>query len=178
MSVLASSVLNLQKFSLPFRRAYLLLVLIALAQSARTADDFSKQHARSSPAWLRDAVVYEIFPRNFSAEGNFNRITARLEDLEQLGANIVWLMPIHPIGEQMRKGHFGSPYAIRDYCAINPDYGTEEDLKRLVAGAHQRDMKVIIDVVANHTAWDSVMMKTPEFYKQDPSGKIMPPATI
>ena len=131
--------------------------------------------ARSSPQWVRDGVVYEIFPRNFSAEGNFNGITARLDDLKNLGVNILWLMPIHPLGEKLRKGTLGSPYAVRDYYAINPDYGTEADLKRLVAEAHQRGLKVIIDIVANHTAWDSVLMQHPEFYKQDASGKIIPP---
>ena len=92
-----------------------------------------------------------------------------------MGVNIVWLMPIHPLGEKMRKGTLGSPYAVRDYYAINPDYGTEDDLKHLVAEAHKRDMKVILDVVANHTAWDNVMMEHPEFYKQDASGKVIPP---
>jgi glycosidase len=124
---------------------------------------------------VRDGVVYEIFPRNFSSEGNFNGITARLDELKDLGVTILWLMPIHPQGEKMRKGTLGSPYAVRDYYAINPDYGTEADLKRLVSEAHQRGLKVIIDVVANHTAWDSVLMQHPEFYKQDASGKIIPP---
>ncbi len=131
--------------------------------------------ARPVPTWLRQGVVYEIFPRNFSREGNFNGITVRLDELKDLGANILWLMPIHPLGEKMRKGTLGSPYAVRDYYAINPDYGTEADFKRLVAEAHKRGLKVIIDVVANHTAWDSVMMAHPEFYKQDSSGKIIPP---
>jgi len=108
-------------------------------------------------------VVYEIFPRNFSAEGNFNGITAHLNELKDLGLNILWLMPINHIGEKMRKGTVGSPYAVRDYYAINPDYGTEADLKRLVAEAHKRDLKVILDVVANHTAWDSVLMEHPEY---------------
>jgi len=124
---------------------------------------------------LREGVIYEIFPRNFSPEGNFNGITARLDELKDLGVNILWLMPIHPIGQKMRKGTIGSPYAVRDYYAINPDYGTEADLKRLVSEAHKRALKVIIDIVANHTAWDSVMMQHPEFYKQDASGKIIPP---
>ena len=139
------------------------------------AEDFSNQHARSSPAWLREGVVYEIFPRNFSAQGNFNGITARLDELKDLGVNILWLMPIHPVGEKMKKGTLGSPYAVRDFYAINPDYGTEADLKRLVSEAHRRGMRVIIDIVANHTAWDSVMMQWPEFYKQNTEGKIIPP---
>ena len=151
---------------------------LALAVLAATLANLSAQPAkaaRPSPQWVRDGVVYEIFPRNFSAEGNFNGITARLDELKDLGVNILWLMPIHPLGEKMRKGTLGSPYAIRDYYAINPDYGTEADLKRLVSEAHQRGLKVIIDVVANHTAWDSVLMQHPEFYKQDASGKIIPP---
>ena len=131
--------------------------------------------ATATPQWVRDGVVYEIFSRNFSAEGNFNGITARLDELKDLGVNILWLMPIHPLGEKMRKGTIGSPYAVRDYYAINPDYGTDADLKRLVSEAHQRGLKVIIDVVANHTAWDSVLMQHPEFYKQDATGKIIPP---
>ena len=79
-------------------------------------------------------------------------------------------MPIHPIGEKFRKGEFGSPYSIRDYYAIDPNYGTVDDFKQLVAGAHQRGMKVIMDLVANHTAWDSVMMTHTDFYKQDAEG--------
>ena len=131
--------------------------------------------AVSSPQWLRQGTIYEIFPRDFSPEGNFNGITARLDDLKDLGVNILWLMPINPPGEKLRKGTLGSPYAVRDYYAINPDYGTEADLKRLISEAHQRGLKVIIDIVANHTAWDSVLMQHPEFYKHDASGKIMPP---
>lgn len=152
-----------------------LLLGLLFGAASSPADDLSRQTARPVPAWLREGVVYEVFPRNFSPEGNFNGVTARLDELKELGVNIVWLMPIHPLGEKMRKGTLGSPYAVKDYYAINPDYGTEADLKRLVAEAHQRGMKVIIDLVANHTAWDSVMMQHPEFYKQDAAGKIIPP---
>lgn len=139
------------------------------------ARDFAKEPARPSPAWVRDGVIYEIFPRDFSAAGNFNGVTARLDELKDLGVNVLWLMPIHPVGQLKRKGSVGSPYAVRDYYAINPDYGTKEDLRRLVAEAHQRGMKVIIDIVANHTSWDSVMMKQPEFYTHDREGHIIPP---
>ncbi len=160
--------------SLPYRFPALSLT-VALAAAALSSLAADLPSARTSPAWLREGAVYEVFPRNFSAEGNFNGITARLDELKAMGVNIIWLMPIHPLGEKMRKGTIGSPYAVRDYFAINPDYGTEADLKKLIAEAHKRDMKVIIDVVANHTAWDSVMMEHPEFYKQDASGKIIPP---
>jgi len=148
---------------------------IGFAGDVRAAEDFSKRNARSSPAWLRDAVVYEINPRSFSPEGTFNAITARLDELQELGVNILWLMPIHPIGAKMKKGAIGSPYAVRDYYAIDPSYGSEADLKRLVFEAHKRGMKVLLDIVANHTAWDSVLMEHPEFYKQDKDGKIIPP---
>ncbi len=145
------------------------------AASPTRGDELSQQNARPVPAWLREGVVYEIFPRNFSPEGNFKGISRRLDELKELGVDILWLMPIHPLGEKMRKGTLGSPYAVRDYYAINPDYGTADDLKELVAGAHKRGLRVIIDIVANHTAWDSVLMAHPEFYKQDGSGKITPP---
>jgi cyclomaltodextrinase len=128
-----------------------------------------------TPDWLRQSVVYEIFPRNFSAEGNFNGITARLDELKDLGVNILWLMPIHPTGEKMKKGSLGSPYSVKDYFAIHPDYGTTNDFKRLVSEAHARGLKVIIDVVAGHTAWDSVLMDRPQFYRKDAGGKIVPP---
>jgi glycosidase len=131
--------------------------------------------ARHSPEWLRDGVIYEVNTRTFSAAGNFRGVTEQLPRLKELGVNILWLMPVHPVGRERSKGTLGSPYAVRDYFAINPDYGTAEDLRRLVTEAHRGGFKVIIDIVANHTAWDSVMMKTPAFYKHDAAGKIISP---
>jgi pullulanase/glycogen debranching enzyme len=152
-----------------------LALFISTATLELFAGDLSTQSARRAPQWLQDGVIYEVFPRDFSGNGDFNGITARLDELKDLGVNVLWLMPIHPIGEKMRKGTMGSPYAVRDYYAINPAYGTEADLKHLVAEAHQRELKVILDIVANHTAWDSVLMQHPEFYKQDANGRIIPP---
>ena len=146
--------------------------IISAQQPAR---DFSKENARPSQDWVRDAVIYEIFPRQYSATGDFNGITKDLDRLKALGVDVLWLMPIHPIGQAKRKGTIGSPYAIKDYYAINPDYGTATDLKRLVTESHRRGMKVIIDIVANHTSWDSVMMKTPAFYSRNAQGQIVPP---
>lgn len=150
-------------------------ILLPSARAQQQGRDFSREQARPSPDWVRDAVIYEIFPRNFSREGNFNAITAQLDRLKELGITILWLMPIHPIGQEKKKGSVGSPYAARDYYAINPDYGTREDLQRLVRETHSRGMKIILDVVVNHTAWDSVLMKTPEFYTRDSTGRILPP---
>jgi cyclomaltodextrinase / maltogenic alpha-amylase / neopullulanase len=148
------------------------LATIAAQQSSR---DVAHETARRSPDWLRNGVIYEINPRTFSAAGNFDGITDRLDDLRNLGVTILWLMPIHPIGQLKKKGTLGSPYAVRDYKAINPDYGSKDDLHRLVTEAHRRGLKVIIDIVANHTAWDSVMMQTPDFYRRDSSGQIVSP---
>jgi glycosidase len=137
--------------------------------------DVSGANARTSPDWLRTGTIYEIFPRDFSPAGNIEGVTAKLDELHNLGVTILWTMPIHPIGEKFRKGDFGSPYSIRDYYAVDPNYGTLEDYKKFVAAAHARGMKVIMDLVANHTAWDSVMMTNKNFYKQDASGHVIPP---
>ena len=142
---------------------------------SRDGRDWSREAARAVPDWVRDAVVYEVFPRAFSPEGNLAGVTSRLDHVRDLGATVVWLMPIHPIGLEKRKGTYGSPYSIRDFHAVNPDYGTPEDLKRLVSEAHARGLKVILDVVANHTSWDSVMMATPELYVRDAQGRVQPP---
>ena len=148
---------------------------LCLLWSGRAAD-LSTATARPAPAWLSGAVIYEVYPRAFSAEGNFNGITARLGELHDLGVDVLWLMPIHPIGALERKGSYGSPYAVRDYLAINPDYGSPEDLQRLVTAAHGQKMRVILDVVLNHSAWDNrLMTEHPEFYKHDEHGKIIPP---
>jgi cyclomaltodextrinase len=158
--------------------SFVLLAWMALAASplSRAADADPRPAARSSPEWLRDAVVYEVFPRAFSNEGNFKGVVAQLDRLKDLGVNVLWLMPIHPTGKLKAKGTLGSPYAVRDYDAVNPEYGSGEDLKNLVAAAHKRGMKVFIDIVINHTAWDSVLLeKHPDWYTHDASGRIVPP---
>jgi glycosidase len=153
----------------------LLTISLGCRESSAQQPDVSKLAARPAREWVRDGVIYQIFPRQFSAEGNIKGITAQLDRLKDLGVNILWLMPIHPIGQEKKKGTIGSPYAVRDYYGINPDYGTKEDLKRLISESHRRGMKVIIDIVANHTAWDSVLMKHPDWYKHDAKGNITYP---
>lgn len=127
--------------------------------------------AVSTPKEYRNLVMYSIFVRNFSAEGNFEGVRRELERIKALGVDIIWLMPIHPIGEKARKGSLGSPYAISDYRAINPEFGTLEDFKRLVDDIHAHGMKCIIDVVYNHTSPDSWLAANhPEWFYHKPDG--------
>src|SRR5215204_3767776 len=161
--------------NLVFSSLLISIFLAVLVFPQQPARDFSKETARTSPDWVKDAVIYEIFPRAFSQKGDFNSITADLDRLKNLGVTVLWLMPVHPVGKLKAKGTIGSPYAVKDYYAINPDYGTADDLKRLIGEAHKRGLKVIIDIVANHTSWDSVMMKTRNFYTQNAQGEIIPP---
>jgi cyclomaltodextrinase len=158
-------------------RALALVAVLGLTLFGNAADrDVSGERARTVPPWLRESVIYEIYPRAFSSSGDFNGITAKLDELKDLGVNILWLMPIHPIGEKLKKGTLGSPYAIQDYYAINPEFGSTNDFRRLVKEAHTRGLRVILDLVANHTAWDNVLVaQHPEFYKQDANGKVIPP---
>ena len=130
----------------------------------------------SHPAWSRDAAIYEVNLRQYSPGGTFAEFAARLPRLKAMGVRILWLMPIHPIGVVNRKGTLGSYYSVRDYLAVNPEYGTIDDLKSLVSQAHQLGMYVIIDWVANHTAWDNPLTREhPDWYTRDASGNFAPP---
>lgn len=127
------------------------------------------------PEWSRDAVIYQINQRHFTPEGTFAAAQAHLPRLRDLGVDILWLMPINPIGEVRRKGGLGSPYAVQDYLAVNPEFGTVEDLRAFVAAAHDLGLKVIVDWVANHTAWDHVLVQEhPEWYVRDWRGDFVP----
>ncbi|MEJ0089506.1 MAG: alpha-amylase family glycosyl hydrolase [Limisphaerales bacterium] len=156
-------------------KLHLILAVTLFMPGLVQAADAAKLPARTSPAWLRDGVIYEIFPRDFSAAGDLKGVTAKLDQLKDLGVTVLWIMPIHPIGEKCRKGDYGSPYSIRDYYAVDPNYGTLDDFKSLVTEAHKRNLKVVMDLVANHTSWDSVMMTNKDFYKQDESGNVISP---
>ena len=121
---------------------------------------------------LHNQIMYSIFVRNHTPEGTFRAVIPDLPRIRSLGTDIVWLMPIHPIGVQCRTGTMGSPYANQDYRAVNPDYGTLDDLKALVEAIHGQGMRVIIDVVYNHTSPDSVLWRThPEFFYKRSDGR-------
>lgn len=131
--------------------------------------------ARDTELTYRNCMMYSVFLRQFSQDGDFVDLEEELDRLEELGVNIIWLMPIHPIGEEKRKGTLGSPYAIRDYRAINPEYGSLVDFLRLIENIHDRGMKCIIDVVYNHTSPDSIMANThPEWFYHNEQGKLAP----
>jgi len=134
------------------------------------------QTALGQPDWVRRGTIYEINVRQFSAEGKFTAVTAQLPRLEALGVDILWLMPIHPIGELHRKGPLGSYYAAKDYLGVNPEFGTEQELRDLIAGAHARGMKVILDWVPNHVSPDNPLTQThPHFFWRDEKGNLTPP---
>lgn len=120
------------------------------------------------PEWARSAVLYECNVRQFSPEGNFEGVRRQLSRLKELGIDVLWIMPIHPIGLERRKqnpGDEGSPYSVQDYYRVNPDFGTEADLKKLVSEAHALGLRVILDWVPNHTSWDSDWKKKhPEYF--------------
>lgn len=134
-----------------------------------------KRYNVLQPQWSSHAVIYQVNTRQFSKKGNFDGVREGLAHIKSLGADIVWLMPIHPIGEKNRKGELGSPYAVKDYLAVNPEFGTEKDFKALVDEAHRLSLKIIIDWVPNHSAWDNPLVdQYPEWYAKDYKGDFRP----
>lgn len=128
--------------------------------------------APETPIDVRSLVIYQVFPRNYGPHGTFADVTEDVGRIAALGADVLYLLPIHPIGVEGRKGSAGSPYAIRDFRSINPDLGTDEDFDALVAAAHSAGLQVMIDVVFNHTSKDSVLVtEHPEFFHRDDEGK-------
>lgn len=127
------------------------------------------------PEWTRDAVLYEMNLRQFTREGTFAAAERELPRLRALGIDIVWLMPVHPIGAKNRKGTLGSPYSVRDFRAVNPEFGTLDDMKRFVARAHDLGLRVIIDWVANHSSWDNPLVREhPDWYARNWKGEHHP----
>jgi glycosidase len=145
-----------------------------LAASLILATLFSAAHADPKhPAWSRSANVYEVNLRQYSKEGTLNAFAASLPRLKAMGVDIIWLMPIHPIGQKNHKGTLGSYYAVKDYTAVNPDYGSIDDLRKLVKQAHALGMHVILDWVGNHTAWDNPWLEQhPDWFKKNAQGDI------
>ena len=129
--------------------------------------------ARNTDLNLRGQVIYSIYVRNHSEEGTFKAVEKDLERIKNLGTDIIWFMPIHPIGVKNKKGDLGCPYAIKNYREVNPEYGTLEDFKSCVDKIHDLGMKCIIDVVYNHTSPDSWLVENhPEYFYKKPDGNL------
>ncbi|MEO6174647.1 MAG: alpha-amylase family glycosyl hydrolase [Flavobacterium circumlabens] len=127
----------------------------------------------------QDAIIYQVNIRAFSQAGTLKGVQDRLSQIQELGANVIYLMPVYPVGKVKASGELGSPYAVQDYKAVNPDFGTLQDLQVLVEEAHKKNMAVVLDWVANHTAWDNPWItQHPNWYQKDGDGNIIiPPGT-
>ncbi len=136
----------------------------------------STQPSHRYPDWAKNAVIYEINVRQHTIDGKFTSLIKDLPRLKQMGVDILWLMPLHPIGEMNRKGPLGSYYSVKNYEELNPEFGTKSDFLLFMKAAHEQGFKVIIDWVANHTAWDNVwMMEHPDWYQKGQDGKYVSP---
>ncbi|MFN0032327.1 MAG: alpha-amylase family glycosyl hydrolase [Flavobacteriales bacterium] len=131
------------------------------------------------PEWSKNANIYEVNIRQHTPEGTFAAFEKDIPRLKEMGVDILWLMPVHPIGVVNRKQNensLGSHYSVQDYVAVNPKYGSLDEFKQLVNTAHNNGMRIILDWVANHSAFDNGWTKThPEYYLLDKEGKIQPP---
>ncbi|MCL2098081.1 MAG: alpha-amylase family glycosyl hydrolase [Bacteroidales bacterium] len=146
---------------------YLLITVCCISASCR------QQAEQYHPDWSADAVIYEVNVRQYTPEGTFNAFTEHLPRLKDLCVDILWIMPMHPIGELERKGSLGSYYAIKDYTAVNSEFGSLDDFKAMVNKAHELGFKVIIDWVANHTSPDAVWTVNKDWYITDSLGNFV-----
>ena len=152
----------------------LLVSIICLCQITEAQDAVQFGTPFSGVPDPRDAVIYQVNMRSFSPGRDFQGVISRLDYIKDLGANVIYLMPIHPVGTLKA---LNSPYCVKDYMKVNPEFGTLTDLRTLINEAHGRGMAVILDWVANHTAWDHDWISNhPDWYEQDGSGNIVSPS--
>ncbi|PLX10995.1 MAG: alpha-amylase [Marinilabiliales bacterium] len=154
------------------------IMMVSCGQQAEKNENNTKDKMTitSHYDWSRNANIYEVNIRQYTEEGTFDAFTKHLPRLKKMGVDILWIMPIHPVGELNRKGSLGSYYAVKDYKAVNPEFGNLEDFKEMVNEAHKLGMKVIIDWVANHSAWDNIWVEEHiDYYEKDSSGKFVSP---
>lgn len=158
----------MKKFSLP-------IIIFSILTMFGCQENYSPTEV-VHPDWVKDAVLYEVNIRQFSPEGTFNAFTQHLPRLQKLGVEILWLMPVHPIGVENRKGELGSYYSVLDYRDVNPEFGSMDDFKTMVTESHKLGMKLIIDWVPNHSSWDNDLVKQhPDWYAKDSTGNMFSP---
>jgi glycosidase len=163
------------KFFILYLLPIILIVATSCAAKKSTDSEAATPHV-THPEWATNATIYEVNVRQYSENGTFAEFQQQLPRLKAMGVKILWLMPIHPIGELNRKGTLGSYYSVRDYRAVNPEFGTMDDFKNLVQAIHEQEMYVIIDWVANHCAWDNALLtEHPEWFSKDSLGNMIPP---
>lgn len=150
----------------------LLSTIVSCKNGADTSIAADTGHIDGHPAWIMQGNIYEVNVRQYTPEGTFAAFAKHLDRLKEMGVQTLWFMPINPISKTDRKGSLGSYYAISDYTAINPEFGTMDDWKALVKQAHEKGFKILIDWVPNHTGADHYwLQKHPDFYVKDSTGK-------
>lgn len=155
------------------RLTFVFVLLLTVPLTSFSQDIESKFNP---PEWSYNKTIYEVNVRQYSDEGSFSGFEKHLPELKDLGVGILWFMPIQPIGEKNRKGSLGSYYSVKDYKAVNPEFGSLRAFKLLIKEIHRMGMYVILDWVANHTAWDNEwVMEHPDFYTKDSLGNIISP---
>ena len=159
-----------KKFPTLIRFSFLVIILSVTVFAQKTTTVIH-------PEWSKNASIYEVNIRQYTPEGTFKAFQKHIPEIKKMGIEIIWIMPINPIGEKNRKGTLGSYYSVQDYRTINPEFGTLNDFNNLVNEIHNEGMYVILDWVANHTSWDNVLTKThPDFYKKDSLGNFIAPS--
>jgi len=152
------------------------LIAVLFSCTGPETEKTPQAEPRDQSDWSENANIYEVNIRQYTPEGTFEAFSEHLPRLKEMGVDILWLMPVHPIGVEKRKGTLGSYYSVKDYKAINPEFGDMGDFKALVNGIHELDMKIILDWVANHTAWDNQwIVDHPEWYTKDEEGNFIAP---
>jgi len=162
------------------KRAVLNLFAIALLSGIIPGTSVAQTNEQDPPQYgnpfngvpdSRDVTMYQVNTRVFSADGNFKGVTARLDSIKALGVNVIYIMPVYPVGILKATN---SPYATKDYNEVGAEFGTLDDLRALVDGAHKRKMALILDFVANHTSWDNPWLtQHPDWYQRDSTGKVV-----
>ncbi|MGY4538346.1 glycosidase [Mucilaginibacter sp. UYNi724] len=171
-----------------FKPTLMKLLLLSLVTIFSFCKKDGNNNVKTDPAYAQygtpfagvptttDAAIYQVNLRAFSENHDFKSVIAKLDNIKALGINVVYLMPIYPVGVVKSAGGLGSPYSVKDYKAVNTEFGTLDDLRALVDAAHTKGMAVMLDWVANHTSWDNAWTANKSWYKQDDKGNFIPPA--